>query len=808
VGYGLALASLLALFFAVGARNLEGFSWASDEGIFLMSAKLVEQGHALYREVWFDYPPLIFVALALAFRLFGASVIVGRMVFLLFATLGLGAVSLVVRQVSGRVGALAAVALLASIPAYWQWSRVAAYGEVGAAGLAALALGCVLRYMDTPGQASRWLALSGGVFALGLLVKPTIGFVALPLNMAVILAPGSHAWPREWRRKLLDLSLLAASCLLTLGVVLAFFDVLTFLSQMVSTFVGASEGGPDLRRNAQVLLCYLLDEHDVAHPDWLAWLLCGLLSLGRQHRRAAGVILSWFVATVGTLLSLTFLGQRHLVLLLFPLAVFAGVTVDSVVRELVFLARDGRPAGGNGWWKGSGLLLGIVALALTLAVLPQNLRRDRIVKPYEGWKTEKARDAIEFLQRTTTPEDVLIADGDGLMIAFRAGRKVIPLLSNTSGMRVRSGNLSPETVIALAERYQPRAIILWAEKHYNMPPFLEWVKARYSLERAYNEVCRVYLRPDSVSHSYKAHLDEQKELLRPDLPPLDEAFTPSHPLEARFGDHFLLAGWGLDRKAVRPGGQALLTLYWRMLNPSPADYHVFIHVGEGASVGHQDGAPRCGEHPTYRWQQDEEVVDRYLLTIAPDAPEGSHPVRVGMYDVADGKRLSITNAQGQSLGTSLLLTHLRVGEPQFEVPSISYPQEATLGGKVHFLGYELPSQEVHPGEPVRLTLYWQCLEEMEASYTVFVHLLDEEGQIRGQGDALPQDGQLPTDLWVAGEVVVDSYEVPVAPEAEPGQYTLAMGMYDGVTGIRLPARDEQGASLPDDRVLLRGVRVR
>lgn len=61
---------------------------------------------------------------------------------------------------------------------------------------------------------------------------------------------------------------------------------------------------------------------------------------------------------------------------------------------------------------------------------------------------------------------------------------------------------------------------------------------------------------------------------------------------------------------------------------------------------------------------------------------------------------------------------------------------------------------------------------------------------------------------MAGEVVADAYEIPMAPEAEPGQYTLAIGMYDGVTGIRLPARDGQEASLPEDRVLLRGVLVR
>ena len=807
VGYGLTLVSLLALFLALGVRNLEGRSWHSDEGMFLMSAWLVEQGYTLYRQVWFDYPPLIFVSLAFAFRLFGASVVMGRAVFLVFATLGLGAISLVVRQVAGRVGALASVVLLASIPAYWQWSRAAVYGEVAAAGVATLALWCALRYLNSHGRTRWWLALSGGLFALGLLIKPTIGFAALPVGLAVILTRGPDTSPEGWAQRLLGLGLVAVSGLVVLGTVLAFFDVSAFLSQMVSTFVGASEGGPDTGRSVPMLLGYFLKEHGVAHPDWLAWILCGGLSLWRRNRRVGAVLLSWLVATVGTLLSLTFVGERHLVLLLFPLGVLAGVTVDSVVREVTSLVRERCLIRDEAWWGRADLLLGMVAVASTLVVLPQNLQQDRRVVPREGWNPTKAQDAVDFLRQTTTPEDVLIADDDGVMIAFRAGRKVIPSLSNPTGMRVETGNLTSEMVIALAEQVRPKAIVLGPKKHLATLAFLEWLKVRYSLARAYDENCRIYVRWDGQAEPPGFRKEPPPPELCLGVPP-DQPFTPPHSTKARLGDHFLLEGWDMDRKVVRPGGQVLLTLYWRLLDPTPSDYHVFVHVRGEELIAQRDGVPRCGQYPTYRWRPGEEVVDPYVVDIADGVSEGSYPVWVGMYDMDSGERLPIADAQGQPLGTSLLLTRLRVGKPRVEVPPIPYPQDATLGGKIRFLGYSPPSTEAHPGEPVRLTLYWQCLEEMEASYTVFVHLLDEEGQIRGQGDALPQDGQLPTDLWVAGEVVVDSYEVPVAPEAEPGQYTLAMGMYDGVTGIRLPARDEQGASLPDDRVLLRGVRVR
>jgi len=79
--------------------------------------------------------------------------------------------------------------------------------------------------------------------------------------------------------------------------------------------------------------------------------------------------------------------------------------------------------------------------------------------------------------------------------------------------------------------------------------------------------------------------------------------------------------------------------------------------------------------------------------------------------------------------------------------------------------------------------------------------------MRGQRDGLPHDGRLPTDLWVPGEVVVDSYEVPVALEAGPGGYTLEIGMYDALTGQRLPVVGPGGERLSGDRILLGGVHI-
>jgi len=124
-----------------------------------------------------------------------------------------------------------------------------------------------------------------------------------------------------------------------------------------------------------------------------------------------------------------------------------------------------------------------------------------------------------------------------------------------------------------------------------------------------------------------------------------------------------------------------------------------------------------------------------------------------------------------------------------------------LGEAVRFLGYDLDRQEIHPGESLHLTLYWQAVSEMDTSYTVFNHLIDGGNRIWGHEDSIPGGGTLPTSSWIEGEYVVDVHEIPIRDDAPPGQYLIETGMYDLATMIRLPVLDAQGTVI-GDRILL------
>jgi hypothetical protein len=127
------------------------------------------------------------------------------------------------------------------------------------------------------------------------------------------------------------------------------------------------------------------------------------------------------------------------------------------------------------------------------------------------------------------------------------------------------------------------------------------------------------------------------------------------------------------------------------------------------------------------------------------------------------------------------------------------------------VGYDIAPAPHHPGQTVRLQLYWQALEPPAEDYTVFVHVLQEgesgDVQLLTQQDNPPVRGTRPTSTWEPGAVVVDPYDLPIPEGTPPGEYVLTVGLYRWPDLSRLPVRDDAGVLQPDDQVSLTTVRV-
>ena len=127
--------------------------------------------------------------------------------------------------------------------------------------------------------------------------------------------------------------------------------------------------------------------------------------------------------------------------------------------------------------------------------------------------------------------------------------------------------------------------------------------------------------------------------------------------------------------------------------------------------------------------------------------------------------------------------------PRFTDFEVRKPAQGILGDKVVLLDYKLEGPLRH-GATIRLTLYWQALQEMEKDYTVFVHVVDEEGTVWGQWDSQPASGERPTSGWERGEVIEDIYKISIDVEGPKEGYKIRVGMYLVETGERLPTEGD------------------
>jgi serine/threonine-protein kinase len=136
------------------------------------------------------------------------------------------------------------------------------------------------------------------------------------------------------------------------------------------------------------------------------------------------------------------------------------------------------------------------------------------------------------------------------------------------------------------------------------------------------------------------------------------------------------------------------------------------------------------------------------------------------------------------------------------------PVGANLGGQIVLTAYEIPRLQYKAGEPIGLTFFWQAVAPPAADYMLFIHLTTPQGGIVSQIDAPPLGGIRPTSQWQVGEMMVDSYQLPIPPTTIPGDYQLRVGFYEPNSNVRLPIL-EPGRAEADNfgALLLRRIQV-
>jgi hypothetical protein len=767
VVYGLVLLGLISLLFAWQIRNLGAHNWFYDEAGYIAVPWMVAAGHTLYTEVYSPSPPLFTLSVASAFKIWGNSVEVARAVIAAYSALGLLAAALLARELSDRVAGLAAVLLLFLSPEYFRLSRVT-MSEVPAVSLALISLLALLVYWRR-GQRG-WLVLSGLMLAASLLVK-LVTLFALPLPLLTVAlrhfyppSPGARRSRAEKVKGIaLDSAVWAASFCLPILLCLLIYDPSAMYEQAVALhWRGREYHVVDYSRRGPRILEYLWQDRGL-----LMLALGGALSCWLRRSHQALLVVAWFVLVTLMMINQAPLTMHHMLPMVPPLATLAGVMVQEGWDSWLALIRRRH-------WRGAllpAVSVGLVALYLINWPAVAESNREEMART----NTPEAlvEDAISLLRQVTASGDFVISDDP--LIALLAGRNIPPTLTGADWRRLSVGYLTAEQLVTLSEEYDASALVFWRERFDNLPTYVKWAENQFEAVEVGNSQHRVYL-PPGLS--------------------LSSGVT--------FGHKMQLLASRVDETKLASAGQLKVTLFWQALQPVGGDYTIYLKLINPAYHiwGQQDSRPYHDGSPTNAWREGQVIYDPRQLELLPGTPPGQYQIEIILVEIYSTEALEADTGEPVLLGP---VEVPRRASPSMEALDIEHPLVAELGGKVRFLGYSMESG-FRPGDDIHLTLFWQCLEEMDEEYTVFTHLIDGEGHIWGQKDNEPTDGFYPTTEWRKVEIVRDQYDLTIPLDAPPDKYQIEVGMYIAGTGERLKVMGEEESAL-DDRILLERIEV-
>ena len=279
---------------------------------------------------------------------------------------------------------------------------------------------------------------------------------------------------------------------------------------------------------------------------------------------------------------------------------------------------------------------------------------------------------------------------------------------------------------------------------------------------------------------------------------------PDHALDVVAPKQWRLLGYDLPAHAP-PTGRVSLNLYWEALAPL-VDCEIGVRLAvDGQSQAWAWQTPGEGAYPTSRWAPGQRIVTTHLLTMPTlSAPDAAAQVRVqiAVREKGAGKRrVAFYPGWLKAKTTVLALPSLTVsGRPP------AAPGTYNFNDHILLAHIELKQETLAPGTPLELAVEWQCLQQMEVDYTLFVQLVAPDGALRGQIDVWPRDGTHPTSAWQEAETIADTYTVQLDADAPPGEYRVDVGWYLLETMQRLPVLDAEGRAI-DDKVRIGGVLV-
>lgn len=225
------------------------------------------------------------------------------------------------------------------------------------------------------------------------------------------------------------------------------------------------------------------------------------------------------------------------------------------------------------------------------------------------------------------------------------------------------------------------------------------------------------------------------------------------PVEGELG----LVSFELASDEVMVGDALLFTTLWHS-GDAPANgltARLALTDANNQTLFARHFPPAGAGYPSAEWSANELIRYPHAITLPPDLPAGVARLSIALID-----------PDGEIVVPPVLVGDITIGVPPrtYAIPSIPVRVDHDFGDAIRLLGFEVGGGQT--------TLYWQSLALVDQRLTVFVHNLDEHGQLVAGHDAPPHRA---TTGWLVGEVIADAHPLVAGSYFEVGLYNAQTG---------------------------------
>ena len=266
----------------------------------------------------------------------------------------------------------------------------------------------------------------------------------------------------------------------------------------------------------------------------------------------------------------------------------------------------------------------------------------------------------------------------------------------------------------------------------------------------------------------------------------------------RFFDEWNAAtlGWS------QPHRSYAVELFWQITAPTNGDYEFYLaYIQDGTRYAARDsaiGGISYPPTPTSMWQLGtiySEIVGFKFPQDIPSARTGT--IRVGVYrsdGEPDDPTRPIYPIPTDGSEPDVVIQPLAVFDndaPPTRIEGLT-PVDAIFGDLIALHETGIPERSAR-GETVTMNFHWEALRDVITDYTLFIHIIDAEGNRVSGYDGLV-GGTLISSTWQPSYPVYESIAIQL-PDTS-GIFPVYIGLYNLATLERL------GVDAPDNRLLI------